>query len=102
MASNILPFASPRFTPEDMASFCQVVVGWAHQGLCAAVLRTRENGIDALRVMGTDTTQPLWSVEKHGPGVYRLVTRARQPLVCGQAMAEVLRCLDVRHRDLSA
>jgi hypothetical protein len=102
MASNILPFAVPWFTPEDIASFCRVVVGWAQQGLCTAVLRTRENGIDALKVMGTDATEPLWSVEKHGPSLYRLVTRARQPLVCGQTMAEVLRCLDFRHRDMSA
>jgi hypothetical protein len=96
MTSNVIPPSAAPFTPEDLASFYRVAVGWVDRGLCNAVRRTQVDGADILLVMRNDgSAEPLWAVEKHPDQTYWLVNRSRQALAFGAAMDEVLRYLDL-------
>ena len=103
MASNVIPPSAALFTPEDLACFYRVAVGWIQGGLCDAIRRTQADGADILLVMGRDgSTEPLWAVEKHGDQTYWLVDRSRQALGFGATMDEVLSYLPLPEKQVAA
>ena len=96
MASNMISLSAALLTPEDLACFYRVAVGWIQGGLCDAIRRTQADGADILLVMGRDgSTEPPWAVEKHADQTCWLVNRSRQALAFGAAMDEVLGYLEL-------